>query len=127
MRQPRTSRGGPPQPRRSAAAVPVRRHGSCIGALLFYLGRPNALDDETIGLLERMAENISFALDNFERERARERTTRMFAALTATNEAILRAKCVNDMFEMVCHAAVDHGKLLGTAIFTAEPDSSWFR
>jgi diguanylate cyclase (GGDEF)-like protein len=112
---------------RSAAAVPIRKHGTCIGALLCYLDRPNALDDETIGLLERMAENISFALDNFERERARERTTRMFAALTATNEAILRAKCVNDMFEMVCHAAVDHGKLLGTAIFTVEPDSSWFR
>ena len=112
---------------RSAAAVPIRKHGACIGALLCYLDRPNALDDETIGLLERMAENLSFALDNFERERARERTTRLFAALTATNEAILRAKCVNDMFDMVCHAAVDQGRLLGTAIFMAEPGTSWFK
>ncbi len=111
---------------RTAAAVPIRRHGSCIGALLFYLDQPNALDDEIIGLLERMAENVSFALDNFERERARDRTARMFAALTATNEAILRARSADEMFEMVCRAAVDQGKLLGTAIFMAEAGSSWF-
>jgi diguanylate cyclase (GGDEF)-like protein len=112
---------------RSAAAVPIRKHGTCIGALLCYLDRPNALDDKTIGLLERMAENISFALDNFERERARERSGRMFAALTATNEAILRAQSVDDMYERVCHAAVEQGKLLGAAIFMVEPGSSWFR
>ncbi len=112
---------------RSAAAVPIRRHGSCIGAFLFYLGRPNALDDETIGLLEKMAENVSFALDNFERERARKRIALMFAALTATNEAILRAKCVDEMFDMVCHAAVDQGRLLGAAIFVEQPGSSWLK
>jgi GAF domain-containing protein len=112
---------------RSAAAVPIRRHRSCIGALLFYLGRPNAIDDETIGLLEKMAENVSFALDNFERERARKRVASMFAALTATNEAILRSKCVDEMFDMVCHAAVDQGKLLGAAIFVDQPGSSWLK
>jgi diguanylate cyclase (GGDEF)-like protein len=112
---------------RSAAAVPIKRNGSSIGALLFYLDRPDALSDRTIGLLERMAENVSFALDNFERERARVRSARMFAALTATNEAILHAKCVSDMFGMVCHAAVDQGKLLGAAIFMLEPGSSWFK
>jgi diguanylate cyclase (GGDEF)-like protein len=112
---------------RSAAAVPIKRNGSCIGALLFYLDQPNSLNQETIGLLESMAENVSFALDNFERERARERIVRMFAALTATNEAILRAQSVNDMFQMVCHAAVDQDKLLGTAIFIAEDSSSWLK
>jgi diguanylate cyclase (GGDEF)-like protein len=112
---------------RSAAAVPIKRHGFCIGALLFYLDQPNSLGNETIGLLESMAENVSFALDNFERERARERVARMFAALTATNEAILRAQSANEMFQMVCDAAVDHGKLLGAAIFTPESESSWLK
>jgi len=111
---------------RSAAAVPIKRRGACVGALLFYLDQPNSLSTETIGLLESMAENVSFALDNFDRERARERIARLFAALTATNEAILRAQSVSDMFQMVCHAAVDQGKLLGTAIFTLEDGSSWF-
>ena len=110
---------------RSAAAVPIRKSGSCVGALLFFYDQPNALSDEIIGLLESMAENVSFALDNFERERARERIARLFAALTATNEAILRSQSVSEMFQMVCHAAVDQGKLLGTAIFTLPDGSSW--
>jgi diguanylate cyclase (GGDEF)-like protein len=112
---------------RSAAAVPIKRRGSCVGALLFYLDQPNSLGSETIGLLENMAENVSFALDNFERERARERVARMFAALTATNEAILRAQSATEMFQMVCDAAVDQGKLLGAAIFTPEHGSTWFK
>jgi diguanylate cyclase (GGDEF)-like protein len=112
---------------RSAAAVPIKRHGRPIGVLLFYLDQPNALTDETVGLLERMTENVSFALDNFDRDRATERINRMFAALTATNEAILRAQSADEMFQRVCDAATDHGKLLGAAIFTPELDSSWFR
>jgi diguanylate cyclase (GGDEF)-like protein len=112
---------------RSAAAIPIKRQGCCIGALLFYLDQPDSLGGETIGLLESMAENVSFALDNFERERARERVARMFAALTATNEAILRAQSASEMFQMVCDAAVDQGKLLGAAIFTPEPGSSWLK
>jgi diguanylate cyclase (GGDEF)-like protein len=110
---------------RSAAAVPIKRSGSCVGALLFFYDQPNAFNGAIIGLLESMAENVSFALDNFERERARERIARLFAALTATNEAILRAQSASEMFEMVCHAAVDQGKLLGTAIFTLPEGSSW--
>jgi diguanylate cyclase (GGDEF)-like protein len=111
---------------RSAAAVPIRRCGSCVGALLYFFDQPNAVNERTVGLLEGMAENVSFALDNFERERARERIARLFAALTATNEAILRAQSASEMFEMVCHAAVAHGKLLGAAIFMLPDGSSWF-
>ncbi|MBR0751878.1 EAL domain-containing protein [Bradyrhizobium jicamae] len=119
---------------RSAAAVPIMRHGRPIGALLFYLDQPNALTDETVGLLERMAENVSFALDNFDRDKARDladlaraRIARMFAALTATNEAIMRAQSADEMFREVCAAAVGQGNLLGAAIFTPEADTSWFR
>ena len=83
---------------RSAAAVPIKRHGKPIGVLLFYLEQPDALNDETVGLLERMAENASFALDNFDRDNATARITRMFAALTATNEAVMRARSEEEMF-----------------------------
>ena len=95
--------------------------------LLFYLEQPDALSDETVGLLERMAENASFALDNFDRDKATARITRMFAALTATNEAIMRARSEEEMFTRVCEAAVEQGKLLGAAIFLPEPDTTWFR
>ena len=112
---------------RSAAAVPIKRHGKPIGALLVYLDQPDALNDETVGLLDRMGENVSFALDNFDRDNATARITRMFAALTATNEAVMRARSEDEMLERVCEAAVDQGELLGAAIFMPEPDSTWFR
>ena len=66
---------------------------------MFFVGKSWAADEEIVAVLARMAENVSFALDNFERaaEKAKadaqkERLTRMFAALSATNEAIMRAK-----------------------------------
>jgi hypothetical protein len=33
---------------RSAEAVPMKRHGPSVGALLFYLDQPNALKDPSV-------------------------------------------------------------------------------
>ncbi|MFL6654177.1 MAG: EAL domain-containing protein, partial [Sulfurifustis sp.] len=56
----------------SSAAIPlVRAAGQAIGVLLFYSTEKNAFDDEIVKLLERMAENVAFALDNFDRNRER--------------------------------------------------------
>src|SRR5258707_11531253 len=75
-----------------------------------------------------MAENASFALDNFERanekagtEEQKERLTRMFAALSATDEAIMRAKSRHELFELVCEAAAVGGKFPSTAIALLRP------
>jgi hypothetical protein len=51
----------------------------------------------------------------------------MFAALSATTEAILRSGSEPDLHQSVCNAAVDSGKFLGTAIFLADKGSSWFK
>ncbi len=53
---------------RSAAAIPVLRNGTSAGILLFCSDERGNFDEENIHLLERMAENVSFALDNFDRE-----------------------------------------------------------
>ena len=58
---------------------------------------------------------------------AQHNRARMFAVLSATNEAILRSTSEQDLYQDVCNAAVDGGKFLGTAIFLIEDDSSWFR
>jgi diguanylate cyclase (GGDEF)-like protein/PAS domain S-box-containing protein len=55
------------------------------------------------------------------------RLTRMFAALNATNEAILRAKSREELFELVCQAAVTGGRFTSTTIGLADPDSDFFR
>jgi diguanylate cyclase (GGDEF)-like protein len=106
----------------SAASVPLLRNGRSVGVFLFMLNEANAITNEVIGLLERMAANVSFALDVFERdqqrakaERANRRLTDMFAALSATNTAILRASDRKEMFQLVCDAVAGAGQSLGAA------------
>jgi len=85
-----------------------------------------------IGLLQRLAENVSFALDNFDRaeekskaDEQKERLARMFAALSATNEAILRAKSREEMFKLVCQGAASGGKFTSIVIALARPGSDF--
>ena len=116
---------------RAAASFPLLRAGvEPIGILLFLAPEENTFTPDLVELLGRLAENVSFALDNFNRaeEKARteaqkERLTRMFAALSATNEAIVRAKSRTELFELVCQAASTGGKFTSTTIALASPDS----
>ena len=81
-----------------------------------------------------MSANISFALDNFDHEAARKdgeramrRLNRMFGAISATNEAILRAKTEQELYQRVCDAAVHSGKSAATVVLLAEPGSIWLK
>jgi diguanylate cyclase (GGDEF)-like protein/PAS domain S-box-containing protein len=58
----------------SGAAVPLVRGGHACGVLLFYADRMDEFDDEVVKLLERMAANVVFALDNMEHEAERRRS-----------------------------------------------------
>ena len=106
-------------PRRAALAQPWR--GGRRADLPFQ--RAGAFTPELVELLQRLAENVSFALENFDRADERrlaseqkERLTRMFAALSATNEAIMRARTRNELFQLVCEAAVQGGRFASTII-----------
>jgi diguanylate cyclase (GGDEF)-like protein len=119
---------------RSGAGLPLLKHGRAIGVLVFLSSELGAFGPELIGLLQRVAENVSFALGNFDRadekakaDHQKERLTRMFAALSATNEAIMRAKSRAEMFELVCAAAVLGGKFTSTTIALAEPGEEFLR
>jgi diguanylate cyclase (GGDEF)-like protein/PAS domain S-box-containing protein len=80
----------------SAAAVPLINGGRAIGVLLFYSGQKNAFDAETIQLLERMANNVSFGLDNFAREAEREHTERKLRASEERYRAVLEG--IEDLY-----------------------------
>jgi diguanylate cyclase (GGDEF)-like protein len=115
---------------RSGAALPLLKDGESIGALVFLSSELNAFSPELMGLLQRLAENVSFALENFDRaeekakaDREKERVSRMFAALGATNEAIMRARSREELFELVCEAAVVGGDFSSTAIALLRDDS----
>ncbi len=57
----------------ASASLPLRRNGIAIGAFNIYVDEANAFDQAACDLLVEMSEDISFALDNFTREAARER------------------------------------------------------
>jgi hypothetical protein len=76
-----------------------------VGVLLFLSSEKDVFTDDLVALLAKLAENVSFALDNFDRadgrvktEDQKERVTRMFAALSSTNEAIMRGQDANTAF-----------------------------
>lgn len=54
-------------------------------------------------------------------ERAVERSRRLFSALSATNEVILRVKSADKLYSGVCEAAIEGGKFLTAAVCV--PDS----
>jgi diguanylate cyclase (GGDEF)-like protein len=118
----------------ACVALPLTKAGNSVGVLMFFISKALAADEEIIALMARIAQNVSVALDNFERasEKAKsdaqkERLARMFAALSATNEAIMRAKSRPELFDLVCAAAVQGAKFSSTTIALAESDSEFLR
>ena len=116
----------------ACVAVPLIKSGQSVGVLMFFVGKSWAEDEEVVALMARIAENVSFALENFERasEKAKadaqkERLTRMFAALSATNEAIMRATSRAELFDLVCEAAAKGGRFNSTSIILARSDSEF--
>jgi diguanylate cyclase (GGDEF)-like protein len=118
----------------AVAALPLTCNGRSVGVLMVFRREAGSLDDDNVALLARMAANVSFSLGNFEHEaqrrdteRAMQRMSQMFAALSATNEAIMRAKSRPQLFEMVCEAAAQGAKFSSTTIALAEPGSNLLR
>jgi diguanylate cyclase (GGDEF)-like protein len=118
---------------RACAGLPLLSGGEAVGVLLFSSNERNAFTPELVELLQRLSANVSFALENFDRaegkrlaDAQRERLSRMFAALNATNKAILQARNAEQMFQQVCDAATGPGKFLGASISLRNPNSSAF-
>jgi diguanylate cyclase (GGDEF)-like protein/PAS domain S-box-containing protein len=72
---------------KAAAAVPLMRAGRVMGVLLFCSGERRAFDDEIVALLARMADNIAFALDNFDHDQERKQAEARVQYL-ATHDAL---------------------------------------
>lgn len=58
---------------RASASLPLHRNGEVVGAFSLYADQINAFDGSSRNLLLEMSMDISFALDNFEREVVRTR------------------------------------------------------
>ncbi|MBW8857146.1 MAG: diguanylate cyclase, partial [Bradyrhizobium sp.] len=52
---------------RSVAAFPLVAHDQAVGVMIYLSAEPAAFTDEFVELLQRLAENVSFAMENFDR------------------------------------------------------------
>ncbi|MEO6279781.1 ATP-binding protein [Roseateles sp.] len=52
------------------AALPIQRNAARVGALLIYAGQRGYFQADMVALLKEMGEDLSFALDNADREKA---------------------------------------------------------
>jgi diguanylate cyclase (GGDEF)-like protein len=112
---------------KSSAALPLIKSGAIVGVMHFFFGHDvGEIDDVVLDTLKRLGENVSFGLESFEREERRIRLTRMFATLSATNEAIMRALTREELFSMVCAALVEGAKFTSTTILLPQEDSDFF-
>ena len=75
----------------SAAALPLHQGGVVVGTFSIYASEVNAFDAEHCQLLMEMATNISFALDGFASEAARNRADQALRASEERNRAITQS------------------------------------
>ena len=77
----------------ASGAIPLRQKGRNVGALMLYSTKFGTFDEDIRHLLCRMAENISFALDNFARESERKAVEtelhKLFTAVEQCEETIV--------------------------------------
>lgn len=106
---------------KSTASIPVVRDGKSVAVIAFYLQERDAIDDDMLELMRRIAENVAFAVGNFTRDVARQRIGRMFAALSALNEAIMRAQDRDQLFSMIADAVESSGNFSSVVIATRRP------
>ncbi len=111
----------------AAAAIPLICNGASIGVFLFFRAEPGAITGEIISSMERLAGNVAFTLDRLEREAEKDRMTRLVKALSTSNEAILRAETREELFRLVCEAAMQGDKFTGVVIALEEPGSDFLR
>ena len=55
----------------ASGAFPILRDGACGGVLSIYFSERDAFDEQLVDLARRMASDVEFALDKFDREAAR--------------------------------------------------------
>jgi PAS domain S-box-containing protein len=76
-------------PYRSRAAFPIRLQNQPVGALCVYSSQPGFFQLDEIRLLDEVAMDISYALENFEREDSRSRAERDLQSSRRTLQLVL--------------------------------------
>jgi diguanylate cyclase (GGDEF)-like protein len=106
----------------AAAAIPIVQDGASVGVVLFFAAARNFFVDDVIAGLERIVDNLAFVWGRFVQYEETARFNGLVAALSATNEAVMRAESRIDLFQRICETAVSGGIFCETSILL--PDSA---
>lgn len=98
----------------AVASLPLHRNGSVVGTFNLYSAAVDSFDQSTRELLVDMARDISFALDNLDREEKFARLNRIQEVSSAINALIVRVQDRQELFNETCRIAVEQGNF-GTA------------
>jgi diguanylate cyclase (GGDEF)-like protein len=94
---------------RAIGAFPLVVDERCVGALAFDSAEAGYFDDEEIGLLTDLTNNLSVALGHLRRQARLARLSRMRDVLSAVNAAIVRIRDRIELFGDACRIAVEVG------------------
>ncbi len=87
----------------ASAAFPLMRGGRCIGAIAVYADEQNYFTPDLIDLMRGLTDDLSYALDNFDREKLRlkaEHELRIAAAAFESQEGILVTDADNNILRV---------------------------
>jgi len=87
----------------AAAAFPLMRGGHCIGAVAVYSAEQDYFTPDLIDLMRGLTDDLSYALDNFDREKLRlkaEHELRIAAAAFESQEGILVTDADNNILRV---------------------------
>lgn len=117
---------------RSVASLPLHKNGKITGVLLLASEQLNAFDPSVQDLLVEVANDIDFALENFQRENSRTKAERelrhlyveskvaeaeirrlnqLYAILGYCNQAVARCSSQNELFEQICEIVTQYGAM----------------
>jgi len=101
---------------KSSIALAIRLGGQISYSFHIFSKRKDLFDSKEVKLLQEIADDLSFALSVFEKERLRteaeERTkkaNRLYAFISAINQTIVHVADEQELFEQTCHIAATIG------------------
>ncbi|HJW34497.1 MAG TPA: PAS domain S-box protein [Holophagaceae bacterium] len=95
------------------ATFPIFQGGRSIGHLSLYSGEPNFFGTAEVGLMEKVANQLSFALDHLEEQAERARAEERFATIFDASPAATSLARISDGTYVVVNAAFE--RILGYA------------
>ena len=106
---------------RSSVSVPFMVDDSVVAVIILFARELKFFDPEEVALLNEVAGNVSFALENIKKEEKIARLSRIQAVTGSINALIVRVHDRDELFREACRIAVEHGNFAMTWVGRLDP------